>query len=1395
MPVGRRRISAPLRHYVLVVVLATIVAFPLVTGTAGPSSSNSAAAAPSRGSPGGIVIAPAFVPSPSTVLLGPVPDGTELDVAVGVAGPSSTNADAALNLIDTPGTPEYHHYLSPETIASRFGPSQAAYAAAAAHFTAAGLSVQTSPDRTVLLVHGTATQVGAAFGTSFDQYREAGRTFFSHPTAARLPSGIPWSGALGLGNVTAIRPLVTRSSAPATPLAGCSGSSGYIPCQIEKAYNLTALLAGGANGSGYTLAVVDTYDGNEPQGQLATDLGSFESALGLAAGTVNYLYPVPTSRNLNATSTGWALEEALDLEWARAMAPAATIKMTFAPDPTAGLYGSVDWLVAHHAADVISLSWGEPDVGMYNAYALACASACNATTDGSYALLHPVLEDAALEGITVLAATGDCGAAGGTSGVSTDYPASDAFTVGVGATDLTLNASNGYLRESGWSGNDSGASAPGCQNQGGSGGGYSPFPRPYWQHATGLSPNGTTRAIPDVSINGGNGVEIVIGGFALPASGTSVSCPLWAGIVTDLDTFGGAPLGFITPSLYAIAAGSSGAKAFHDVTTGSNGYKAGVGWDAVTGLGSPNVGALSSLLARTIPARSGIDVALLAGPRFGSTPLTVAFQVVASGGTSPYAITEVDYGDFNTSLAPNGFSNHTYLRSGVYDAVAVVFDATGNSSVSTPVVVVVGGGGAINVTLSANRPAPVVGQAVTFRANVSGGTAPYTYNWTFGDGTYAPNGTNPSVVHSYGDAGPACVVVTVHDSGIPQNGAGSNRVHELVGGVGSGYCPNATAIGETFAPGPAALDLPGDFHFTPTMVGGTPPYTIQYSSNDSYVALCGCGIFRSAGVHSVTAYVNDSVNEEASVSTNLTLYPAMFGTFSTTVAKGPAPLLVGFRMSVGGGHGPNSTLWEFGDGQSAATAFANHTYATPGTYLAIGRANDSFGGNASEAFVIEVTNATVPPVELTATVSPAVGVPAGEPVQFQAYVASTTVTALTLYWSFSPSGFTAFGPTVTESFPYTSCLSAGTCPLWANLSARNADNTTVASVTIRLDGAEHGNDTGLTFTGRLTPHAGDAPFTVIGTASATGVPGGSLGWTFGDGGSASGSPVNHQYTVNGNYTATITAGDAGSDFLVHTEAIAGGPPGPGIVVAQGGPNVTSGVAPLRVAFSEIGLGGVGPPYTFAWTFGDLTNGTGSSPNHTYARPGHYDAYATASDALGTSGTTAYSITVYNGTDALVTLALLPNVTDPGQAVALVVTATPHCTPTSVPSCAAGNISIHATYAEVGATGAPSGFGSGSFTPVPLNTTGAGTATVNAPLQAGTYLVTAATGGRNYTGLAVAYLIVNATPPSTGPDRSLILLGAAGAVGVGIGIAAFVALRPRRPDPTAPEPVPPAGPNA
>jgi subtilase family serine protease len=92
------------------------------------------------------------------------------------------------------------------------------------------------------------------------------------------------------------------------------------------------------------------------------------------------------------------------------------------------------------------------------------------------------------------------------------------------------------------------------------------------------------------------------------ASGTSAAAPFWAAVVTLADQYAGHPLGFVNPALYRIGRSSFYHRAFHDVTTGTNtvafppqtvtGYRAGPGWDPVTGRGSPNAQVLVPLLAR-----------------------------------------------------------------------------------------------------------------------------------------------------------------------------------------------------------------------------------------------------------------------------------------------------------------------------------------------------------------------------------------------------------------------------------------------------------------------------------------------------------------------------------------------------------------------------------------------------------------------------------------------------------------------------------------------------------------------------------------------------------------------------------------------------------------------------
>ncbi|MGA7923555.1 MAG: protease pro-enzyme activation domain-containing protein, partial [Thermoplasmata archaeon] len=647
----------------LVLVTTTSLLPPFLPGA---PSSDSSPLSGSSATFGLMTVAPAFRAPPGSWEASPLPAATPIRVVIGMSSPTS-DWMPSLDLLYAPGSLEYHQFLTPAEFESRFAPSEGNYTNAVNFFASQGLAVTTSPDRLMFSVSGPAEAMGHVFHTEFVEYSSGAGTFFTHTTAASLPAGLGISGVLGLGNATPVLPALGPGSTAFSVLpdsGSCGTTPPFAPCAVQGAYNETPLLKDGTNGTGVRIGIVDDYDGTENQSRLAADLATFGGIFNISTGHVQYLYPVPTTTNLNTTNTGWAEEEALDLEWAHATAPGASIDMTFAPDASEGLYSAVDYLVAHQAVDVLSLSWGEPDVGSFNN--AACTEACNATSDGTYALLHPVLLEAAMEGISVLAATGDCGAADGTNGVSTNYPASDPWVTAVGATDLSLGASGGYASETGWSGNASGAQ--GCVNQGGSGGGYSPFPRPWWQSASGVPVTPSTRGTPDVSMVGGTPVSIYFHGGRTGVEGTSVGTPIWAGLTAVADNRSGSSLGFLNPSLYAVARSSHYRTAFHDVLTGSNGYAAGPGWDPVTGLGSPNVVDLLPILSSSALAEGNLSAELYATPRLVVPDAPVTFHVHVTGGTNRYPLIDVAFGDSNASLASNAEVNHTFTTSGTYAA-------------------------------------------------------------------------------------------------------------------------------------------------------------------------------------------------------------------------------------------------------------------------------------------------------------------------------------------------------------------------------------------------------------------------------------------------------------------------------------------------------------------------------------------------------------------------------------------------------------------------------------------------------------------------------------------------------------------------------------------------------
>jgi PKD repeat protein len=1244
MPMQRRTASVLALTGLLVVAGLVGVGF-----IAPPNPGPAAAAAPSppsvlgpHPSPSEIEVAPAFAGAAGTRDLGAVVGSTPFDVAVGLALQNASGLAADLAALYVPGTPAYHAFLSTHELASRFGASPKDLASASAYFARFGLHVTASPDRLMLDVEGPASEIGPAFGTSFDAYLgPAGREFVSHPTPASLPGIVPWTGVFGLGNETALTPTATSSSEPVPllgPDASCSESGPFIPCQVWQAYDMAATISGGTTGAGETIGIVDAYDSEETQTMLASDLVDFDAFASLPAPTVNYLYPVPSDHDLNTTSTQWGLEEALDLQWAHASAPGASIDMTFSPNPNVGLYQAVDYLVAHQSVNVLTMSWGEPDTGVYNAYLGPCDESCNASTDGSYALLSPVLEFAAAEGISVFAASGDCGAADGTSGLATNFPASDPYVTGVGGTSLSTSSNGTWMSEAGWSGNASGAISPGCQNQGGSGGGFAPYPRPWWQSGEGVPVTDALRGVPDVSAVSVPGVILYYNGFQSDVGGTSLSSPIWAGISALADQYAHHALGLLNPSLYSILRGPGYASDFRDITSGTNTYSAGPGWDPITGIGTPIVGALLPALAAPPTGLTSLEVNLSVSRMSGAAPLPVTFTVSASEGAGGYSAEGVYFGDGNASEVVDGEVTHTYPTAGVYSAQAYAFDRSGNFSVSLPVALVVGGGSALRTNLTVSNPTPGRDVPVTLTATTTGGTTPYSFLYYFGDGTYQNWTSGPAIVHSYGTNGSFCAVVLARDAASPIDGGISAPVPVAVGGAPAPVCSVAppplvaTPVGNG-----TVRDAPAEYPSLFAISGGAGTVSLQYRSTDPYVGACGCDLFRAEGNPSVWLYANQSEGPPVVAEANVTVAPALRVVFTASPTFGPAPLTVKFDATVSGGYEANPALlnWTFGNGASALGPSTQEMYTIPGTYWAVGHLSDGGYGNASEAFLIDVGPSTPSAAPyLNATIAPAFDLSSGATVRYaaQAHAWNGTGTAANFTWQVGTPvmGYTA---DVNRTY-YTPATGVGQNVEFGNLSVTFASTGANLSVPFVLH-AFFASETGgfvprvdaLSVSDSGGPATGARTLFWKGVAVPAGPGTFAVNWSFGDGGVATGLSATHLYSNVGKFTEVVVVSDSWGDQAVDSSGVdaTNGSAIPLTLVS--GPSVESGNVPLTVSFTAVGSGGNGAPYTYAWNFGDGAVSSVANVSHTYTKVGTYTANITVHDSGSASVSRSYVILV------------------------------------------------------------------------------------------------------------------------------------------------------------------------
>jgi kumamolisin len=436
-----------------------------------------------------------------------------------------------------------------------------------------GLEVE-SEDRAARLVKltGTVEAFNEAFGVSLRRYEHSSGTYRCRTGNLTIPSDL--AGAIeavfGLDNRPQTKPhFRLRQQKPGARAQ--RGAASYSPLEVAQAYDFP----GSVNGAGQSIAIIELGGGYNP-----ADLSSFFSRLGVAAPQVTAVSVDGATNSPTGDPSGPDGEVELDVEVAGSVAPGAQIAVYFAPNTDQGFIDAVTTAVHDRKLkpSIISISWGGPE---------------NSWTAQARDALNSACQDAATMGVTVLAASGDDGATDGTSSAVVDFPAASPYVVGCGGTKLVLSGTS-ISSEQSWNELSS--------NEGATGGGISEvFALPSYQQSAKIpaAPNGFTgRGVPDVAGDADpeSGYNVIVDGQQSIIGGTSAVAPLWAGLLGRINQALGKNVGYVNALLYSVGVKSS----FHDITSGSNGdYSAGPGWDACTGLGSPDGAALLAALRGT----------------------------------------------------------------------------------------------------------------------------------------------------------------------------------------------------------------------------------------------------------------------------------------------------------------------------------------------------------------------------------------------------------------------------------------------------------------------------------------------------------------------------------------------------------------------------------------------------------------------------------------------------------------------------------------------------------------------------------------------------------------------------------------------------------------------------
>jgi hypothetical protein len=504
-----------------------------------------------------------------------------------------------------PESPLYHQWLSPEQYAERFGLGTADFEKVVEWIASEGFRIDhASNSRTYISFSGTAAQVRDTFGTPLRRYTVQGKRHFANELEAIVPVDLqPLIETLrGLDDFR-----MEARAKPTRRATSNDGSHALAPGDLAVIYNATALYNKGVTGKGQKVAVAGA------SAFPMDDVRTFRKLFGLPKSDPK-LVLLPGEEDPGVIDDEVA-EALLDVEWAGALAPDASIVFVYGPDA----WNAAAYAIDQNVAPVLSLSYG----------------GCEAhnTDPGLRSALRNLAQQANAQGITWIAAAGDAGAADcddhgettGVSGIGVDLPAGVPEITAVGGTEFAedsgkywsadnqdkLASALSYIPEKAW--NDT---VPDNGLHAGGGGASVAYPKPSWQTGPGV-PSDNARHVPDIALTASSKHDpyfLLMDGELVIVGGTSAGAPLFAGMVALLNQYvvsnnvqDRPGLGNVNPRLYQLAQTATGV--FHDIAVGDNivpckagtpdctdgayGYKTGPGYDQVTGLGSIDISNLA----------------------------------------------------------------------------------------------------------------------------------------------------------------------------------------------------------------------------------------------------------------------------------------------------------------------------------------------------------------------------------------------------------------------------------------------------------------------------------------------------------------------------------------------------------------------------------------------------------------------------------------------------------------------------------------------------------------------------------------------------------------------------------------------------------------------------------